>query len=102
MNYGGRAEITDAVKAIVSEGTPAEEITEETIRDHLYNPSHPEPDLMIRTAGEMRWSNFLIWQAAYAELVVTEASWPEFDEKELFKAVVTYQNRTRKFGAVVE
>ena len=102
VNYGGRAEITDAVKAIVSEGTPAEEITEETIRDHLYNPSHPEPDLMIRTAGEMRWSNFLIWQAAYAELVVTEASWPEFDEKELFKAVVTYQNRTRKFGAVVE
>lgn len=102
VNYGGRAEIVDAVKAIVVEGIKTDEITEETISGHLYNPLTPEPDLMIRTAGEMRWSNFLIWQAAYTELVVTEKPWPEFDEAELLQAVLTYQHRTRKFGAVVE
>lgn len=102
VNYGGRAEIVDAVKAIVASGVPAESITEETIAAHLYNPAHPEPDLMIRTAGEMRWSNFLIWQSAYCELVVTNVTWPEFDETTLFEAVKTYQSRTRKFGAVVE
>jgi undecaprenyl diphosphate synthase len=101
VNYGGRAELVDAVKTIVKLGISPDEITEETIANHLYNAHHPEPDLMIRTAGEMRWSNFLIWQAAYAELVVTEASWPEFDESQLFEAVLTYQKRTRKFGAVV-
>jgi undecaprenyl diphosphate synthase len=102
VNYGGRAEIVDAVKKIVAEGTPPEEITEETISKRLYNPDQPEPDLMIRTAGEMRWSNFLIWQSAYCELVVTETTWPEFGTKELLEAVKTYQQRTRKFGAVVE
>lgn len=102
VNYGGRAEIVDAIKKIVAEGTPAEEITEETVSAHLYNPSHPEPDLMVRTAGEMRWSNFLIFQAAYCELYVTEVSWPEFGETQLLDAVYTFQQRTRKFGAVVE
>jgi undecaprenyl diphosphate synthase len=102
INYGGRAEIVDAVKAIVAEGVKPDEITEETIAAHLYNPSHPEPDLMIRTAGEMRWSNFLIWQSAYCELVVTDVTWPEFTTKDLLEAVATYQKRTRKFGAVVE
>ena len=102
INYGGRAEIVDAVKAIVAEGVPPEAITEETIAAHLYNPGHPEPDLMIRTAGEMRWSNFLIWQSAYCELVVTDVTWPEFSSKDLLAAVATYQKRTRKFGAVVE
>jgi len=102
INYGGRAELVDAVKQIVSEGTTPDHITEETISRHLYNPSHPEPDLMIRTAGEMRWSNFLIWQSAYTELYVTETTWPEFGEKELLDAVLTYQKRTRKFGAVVD
>jgi undecaprenyl diphosphate synthase len=102
VNYGGRAEIVDAVRSIVADGIPPEEITDETIASRLYNPQHPEPDLMIRTAGEMRWSNFLIWQAAYSELVVTDASWPEFDERQLFDAVLTYQKRTRKFGAVVD
>lgn len=101
INYGGRAEIVDAIKDIVASGTDPEDVTEELVSAHLYNPSHPEPDLMIRTAGEMRWSNFLIWQAAYCELFVTEASWPEFSEKELLEAVKTYQGRTRKFGAVV-
>jgi undecaprenyl diphosphate synthase len=102
VNYGGRAEVVDAVKRIVAEGIPPEEITEETISQRLYNPSHPEPDLMIRTAGEMRWSNFLIWQSAYTELYVTDVAWPEFTPDELAKAVEQYQNRTRKFGAVVE
>ena len=102
VNYGGRAEIVDAIKAIVKEGVPADTIDEETIAAHLYNPHHPDPDLMIRTAGEMRWSNFLIWQSAYTELYVTEAPWPEFDSQELLKGVATYQKRTRKFGAVVE
>ena len=99
VNYGGRAEIVDAVKSLISEGAA---ITEESISSHLYNPDHPEPDLMIRTAGEMRWSNFLIWQAAYCELYVTEKTWPEFDAKELAKAIASYGGRTRKFGAVVE
>lgn len=102
INYGGRAEIVDAIKSIVAEGVKPEEITEETVAAHLYNPSHPEPDLMIRTAGEMRWSNFLIWQSAYCELVVTDVTWPEFTTKDLLEAVATYQKRTRKFGAVVE
>lgn len=102
INYGGRAEIVDAIKRIVAEGVPAEEITEELVGSRLYNPEHPEPDLMIRTAGEMRWSNFLIWQSAYTELVVTEVTWPEFGAEELLKAVATFQGRTRKFGAVVD
>jgi undecaprenyl diphosphate synthase len=102
VNYGGRAEIVDAVKQAVSDGLAPEEITEEAISSRLYHPLTPEPDLMIRTAGEMRWSNFLIWQSAYTELYVTEKPWPEFDEGELLQAVLTYQKRTRKFGAVVE
>jgi undecaprenyl diphosphate synthase len=102
INYGGRAEIVDAVKAIVASGVDPATITEETIAQHLYNPEHPEPDLMVRTAGEMRWSNFLIWQSAYCELVVTDVTWPEFTSKDLLEAVATYQKRTRKFGAVVE
>jgi undecaprenyl diphosphate synthase len=102
VNYGGRAEIVDAVQSLISAGVRAEDVTEESIAQHLYNPDHPEPDMMIRTAGEMRWSNFLIWQSAYTELVVTDATWPEFAAPELFEAVITYQRRTRKFGAVVE
>jgi len=102
VNYGGRAEIVDAVRDIIASGTEPEDVTEELISAHLYNPNHPEPDLMIRTAGEMRWSNFLIWQAAYCELFVTDVAWPEFGAGELLEAVATYQGRTRKFGAVVE
>ena len=102
VNYGGRAEIVDAVKRLVAEGFSPDDVTEELISAHLYNPSHPEPDLMVRTAGEMRWSNFLMWQSAYSELYVTDKPWPEFDEDELLRAVATYQQRTRKFGAVVD
>lgn len=100
INYGGRAEIVDALKAIVREGVEPEKIDEALISAHLYNPDHPEPDLMIRTAGEMRWSNFLLWQSAYAELFVTEKTWPEFDRVELDRAIDAYTHRTRKFGAL--
>jgi undecaprenyl diphosphate synthase len=102
VNYGGRAEIVDAVRDIVAAGFEAEDVTEEIISAHLYNPQQPEPDLMIRTAGEMRWSNFLLWQGAYCELWVTQDPWPEFNGNHLLDAVKEYQRRTRKFGAVVE
>lgn len=98
INYGGRAEILDAIKTIVAQNPT--EITEETIAQALYDPSLPEPDLLIRTAGELRWSNFLIWQAAYSELFVTQTTWPEFGEKELLEAVAHYQKRIRKFGGL--
>lgn len=101
VNYGGRAEIVDAIKDLIAAEFEPQDITEDLVSAHLYNPHHPEPDLMIRTAGEMRWSNFLIWQAAYTELYVTESTWPEFDEAKLIDAVLTFQTRTRKFGAVV-
>lgn len=102
VNYGGRAEIVDAVKKLVASGISPEGVSEEAISSALYNPSHPEPDLMIRTAGEMRWSNFLIWQGAYCELFVVNKPWPEFSLNDLLEGVVSFQKRVRKFGAVVE
>src|SRR2546423_5038992 len=99
VNYGGRAEIVDAVNKLTRE---SKEITEEDISKALYNPDHPEPDLMIRAAGEMRWSNFLIWQAAYCELFVVKKPWPEFKLEDLLDAVLAYQKRTRKFGGVIQ
>ena len=102
MNYGGRAEIVDAVKDLVASEVDPEDVTEALLAAHLYNPDIPDPDLMVRTAGEMRWSNFLLWQSAYTELYVTDVSWPEFDGDEFLKAILSYQRRTRKFGAVVE
>lgn len=100
INYGGRAEIVDAVKALLAKGVSAEEVTEELVSAHMYAPDLPEPDLMIRTAGEMRWSNFLLWESAYTELFVTEKTWPEFGEAELLEAVKAYQLRFRKFGGL--
>lgn len=97
LNYGGRSEIVDAANKLAKEGTA---ITEENISKALYNPSHPDPDLMIRTAGEMRWSNFLIWQSAYTELFVTQKPWPDFGLDDLLQAVLEFQKRTRKFGAI--
>ncbi len=102
INYGGRAEIVDAVRALVREGLPASEIDEKAIGARLYCPELPEPDLMVRTAGELRWSNFLLWQAAYAELYVTNRTWPEFHREELLKAVLHYQKRVRKFGGLAD
>jgi undecaprenyl diphosphate synthase len=100
VNYGGRAEIVDAVRRMMQEGLPPEEVDEDAISRHLYNPDHPEPDLMIRTAGEMRWSNFLLWQGAYCELYVTQSSWPEFGLDQMLEAVKAFQSRTRKFGGL--
>lgn len=97
INYGGRAEIVDAVKSLIEKG---EDLTEESISKNLYCPDSPEPDMIVRTAGEMRWSNFLIWQGAYAELCVTDVSWPDFGEPELLQCVLDFQNRDRKFGGL--
>ena len=102
VNYGGRAEIVDAVKDLLASEIDPEDVTEAILAAHLYNPDIPDPDLMVRTAGEMRWSNFLLWQSAYTELFVTEKPWPDFDGDELVRAVLDYQKRTRKFGAVVD
>lgn len=98
FNYGGRAEIVDAVRKIVASGTPADEITEEMIGRHLYTGGLPDPDLVIRTAGEMRLSNYLIWQAAYAEYYSTPILWPDFDREAFLQALEAYSQRKRRFG----
>ena len=98
FNYGGRAEIVDAVRRIVSEGVDADRIDESLVSRYLYTSEVPDPDLVIRTAGEMRLSNFLIWQAAYSEYYATPKLWPDFDERDLHTAVAAYSARHRKFG----
>jgi undecaprenyl diphosphate synthase len=98
FDYGGRAEIVDAVRTLVESGTPPGEITEAAISAHLYLPDVPEPDLIIRTAGEQRTSNFLIWQAAYAEFYSTDVCWPDFDDAEVASAIAEYGRRKRSFG----
>lgn len=100
INYGGRAEIVDAIKSMIADGVKPENVTEDLVSARMYAPDLPEPDLMVRTAGEMRWSNFLLWESAYTELYVTEKTWPEFDERELLEAVKAYQQRFRKFGGL--
>ncbi|HZO91309.1 MAG TPA: isoprenyl transferase [Chthonomonadaceae bacterium] len=106
INYGGRAEVVDAVRALahaVQRGEMAPEaIDEAAIAAHLYAPDIPDPDLLIRTAGELRLSNFLLWETAYAEIHVTPVCWPDFNREHLIAALADYQKRTRKFGAVVE
>jgi undecaprenyl diphosphate synthase len=104
INYGGRAEIVDAVRTLAErvrrgELDPAS-ITESDLSGALYLPDTPEPDLMIRTGGEFRLSNFLLWQSAYAELYVTDTLWPDFDRDELMAALSAYDKRERRFGAV--
>ncbi|CAM8630201.1 MAG: di-trans,poly-cis-decaprenylcistransferase [Actinomycetia bacterium] len=100
FNYGGRAEIVDAVKMLVAEGVPAEKIDEKAIAKRLYDPEMPDPDLVVRTSGEFRTSNFLMWEAAYSELVFTDALWPDFRRENLFEAVREYQARDRRFGGL--
>ncbi len=100
FNYGGRAEIVDAIKKIMREGLSPDDVTEAMVSQHLYNPDLPDPDLIIRTGGEFRLSNFLIWQAAYAEFYSTPTYWPDFDEQELRKAVAVFQHRDRRFGKI--
>jgi undecaprenyl diphosphate synthase len=100
FNYGGRAEIVQAVRRVVAAKTPPEAITEEMFSAHLYTSSIGDPDLVVRTAGEMRLSNFLLWQSAYAEFYSTPTFWPDFDGDALQLALDAYTQRTRKFGAV--
>ena len=97
FNYGGRAEIIDAVNSILKSG--ADNINEEDFSKYLYNDI-PDPELLIRTSGEFRISNFLLWQIAYSEIYITKALWPDFDEKELDKAIESYNERDRRFGGV--
>lgn len=101
FNYGGRAEIARAVRRMVEAGIDPSEIDEKQIGQYLDTAGLPDPDLVIRTAGEMRLSNFLLWQAAYAEYYATSACWPEFGRDELFKALAEYGHRVRRFGGVV-
>jgi undecaprenyl diphosphate synthase len=103
FNYGGRTEVVDAVKRLLddqSNGRRGERITKSSIASRLYYPDMPDPDLIIRTGGEMRISNFLLWQAAYAELWFTPVYWPDFDRENLYEAIRDYQKRDRRFGGV--
>jgi len=105
LSYGGRQELVDAMRAIAVRVRAGElepgAITEETVAAHLYQPDMPPPDLLVRTAGEMRFSNFLLWQVSYTELYVTQACWPDFREQELDRALAAYARRVRKFGGLV-
>lgn len=102
FNYGGRAEIVDAARRAMQAGLSPEELTEQRLASFLYTAGCPDPDLIIRTAGEMRLSNFLIWQAAYSEFYTTPTLWPDFGKQELRKAITAYGQRVRKFGGLVE
>ena len=102
FNYGGRQEIIDAVRRIVRAGIEPDQIDDALFNEHLYTAGQPDPDLIIRTSGEMRVSNFLIWQGAYAELYVTPTYWPDFDDDELQKALEHYASRERRFGLIAE
>ena len=103
LNYGGRNEIVKAVREIAQQiqsgETKPEDITEEMISEHLYTKNEPDPDLVIRTSGELRLSNFLPWQSVYSELLFVQKNWPDFTEEDLDNAIIEYQKRTRKFGA---
>jgi len=98
LNYGGRLEILDAVRQVIAEGIPAQNIDEKLFNSYLYTAGLPDVDLLIRTGGEFRISNFLIWQAVYSEYYFTEVLWPDFNEKELEKALLAYSQRRRRFG----
>ena len=98
FDYGGRSEIVDAVQRIIRDGVPVEDVDEAILSRYLYTAGLPDPDLIIRTAGELRLSNFLLWQAAYAEYYCTPTLWPDFDETEVEKALEAYRQRRRRFG----
>lgn len=100
FDYGGRAEIVDAVKKIVSEKIPAQDIDEKLFNSYLYTSGLPEVDLVVRTGGDLRISNFLLWQSAYSELYFTDTLWPDFDAKEIQKALISFSRRERRFGGV--
>jgi undecaprenyl diphosphate synthase len=98
FDYGGRAELVVAARRLIESGVSADELDEDLLAAHLYAPELPDPDLLIRTSGELRLSNFLLWQLAYAELVFVETLWPDFGEAELRNALNDYASRRRRFG----
>jgi undecaprenyl diphosphate synthase len=105
LNYGGRAEIIDAVKRLVAEvqvlGRSPDALDEADLARHLYTAGQPDPDLLIRTSGELRVSNFLLWQIAYSEIWVTDVLWPDFRRKHLLQAIADFQKRERRYGGIV-
>ena len=102
FDYGGRDELVRAIRRMITDGVPAEQVDELLVSRYLYTAGLPDPDLIIRTSGEMRISNFLIWQGAYAEFYMTPSLWPDFDKDELYKALKHYSYRERRFGLVPE
>ena len=102
LNYGARAELVDAVRELVASAkhNGSVTITESVLSEHLYTRGLPDPDLLIRTSGELRLSNFLLWQIAYAELWVTETLWPDFTQKDLLQAIIDFQKRERRYGGL--
>jgi undecaprenyl diphosphate synthase len=100
LNYGGRAEIVDAARRVVSAGVAPDQLDEQRFGQFLYTAGQPDPDLLIRTSGEMRVSNFLLWQIAYAEIWVTETLWPDFRRRHLLEAIIDYQKRDRRYGGI--
>ena len=100
FNYGGRAEIVDAVKQLVADQVPVNKIDEKAIRARLYHPEFPDPDLMVRTSGEFRISNYLLWEIAYSELVFTDVLWPDFRREHLYEAIREFQQRERRYGGL--
>ncbi len=100
FNYGGRSEIVHAVKRMIEDNVPAEDVTEELLSCYMYTGKAPDPDLIIRTSGEFRTSNFLIWQAAYAEYYITPTYWPAFDKDEYYHALKSYCQRDRRYGGI--
>jgi undecaprenyl diphosphate synthase len=100
LNYGGRAEIVDAARRAIAAGVPADALDEQRFGDFLYTAGQPDPDLLIRTSGEMRVSNFLLWQIAYSEIWVTETLWPDFRCHHLLEAILAYQKRDRRYGGI--
>ena len=102
LNYGGRAEIIEATKRMLASGVRPEDIDESRFGGFLYTAGQPDPDLLIRTSGEMRVSNFLLWQIAYAEIWVTDTLWPDFRQRDLLEAIVAYQKRDRRYGGITQ
>jgi undecaprenyl diphosphate synthase len=100
LNYSGRAEITDAVRRMIEQGVSPREVTEQRVSDFLYTAGQPDPDLLIRTSGEMRVSNFLLWQIAYAEIWVTDTFWPDFRARHLLDGILEFQKRDRRYGGL--
>jgi undecaprenyl diphosphate synthase len=100
LNYGGRAEIVDAARRVIAAGIRPEDLDERRFASFLYTAGQPDPDLLIRTSGEMRVSNYLLWQIAYAEIYVTDTLWPDFRRRHLLEAVLAYQKRERRYGGI--